>query len=605
MNQDKPSVMPPVPPFVTFVTSAVPMVFDNSMSYYEALCALWKWLQDDVIDVINNNATVTNEYIDLTNEYTAKFIELKNYVDTYFDNLDVQEEINNKLDAMVEDGTLQEIITTYIQSNVAWVFNTVADMKLAENLVNGSYAQTLGFYAVDDGGGGIYKISDSGTANEMNVIAVGDLYATLVTNEANPLQFGAYGDNTNDDTAALQACANYAETKGLTFHVPNKTFLTDTITVNNVKIVNIEGTISLSSALQTLNVYENVNGATPKIYINKVTTGIIVMKGLNSADVEVQNAVELDLIADNTTGHNFIGYTKFKLGFVRILKLQDDGTSTKWINENYFEGGRFQEVTIGDGSSAYPHSQNVFMKPMCENVTWNFIKGNGNRVIKGRFEGTCVVNFSADVFGNTVEKDYAGTLQAYYYPRLIGVEIDPNITVNDLSDGQNYVITNSDLIEDKVISLNILNNPANVATDGFNLKPGKYVIFYTSEKVPLPDNVFCIFVKSDQSGYFFRIRCYDATGTQVSSIDTPLVKNSPVISKTSSWQYGNGVTTRDNYWGIIVPNNPDVKMIDVTLYTPNTNEAADYEFGYVDLYVTSYSEIPDVVKKGLGTQASA
>ena len=67
----------PVPPFVRFVASAVPMVFDNSLSYYEALCALWKWLQDDVIDVINNNATVTEHYIELDEETRQLFIELK------------------------------------------------------------------------------------------------------------------------------------------------------------------------------------------------------------------------------------------------------------------------------------------------------------------------------------------------------------------------------------------------------------------------------------------------------------------------------------------------------------------------------------------------
>lgn len=98
----------PVPPFVRFVASAVPMVFDNSLSYYEALCALWKWLQDDVIDVINNNANVTDQYITLTNE-------LKEFVEIYFDNLDVQEEINNKLDDMVRDGTFQAILNTYVE----------------------------------------------------------------------------------------------------------------------------------------------------------------------------------------------------------------------------------------------------------------------------------------------------------------------------------------------------------------------------------------------------------------------------------------------------------------------------------------------------------
>ena len=98
---------PNVPPFVTFVTSTVPMVFDNSLSYYEALSALWKWLQDDVVDVINNNATVTEDYINLTNE-------LKSFVENYFDNLDVQAEINNKLDEMAEDGSLTRIIKDYV-----------------------------------------------------------------------------------------------------------------------------------------------------------------------------------------------------------------------------------------------------------------------------------------------------------------------------------------------------------------------------------------------------------------------------------------------------------------------------------------------------------
>lgn len=47
-------------------------------------------------------------------EYIAKFVELKDFVDTYFDNLDVQEEINNKLDAMVESGEFQELVGEYL-----------------------------------------------------------------------------------------------------------------------------------------------------------------------------------------------------------------------------------------------------------------------------------------------------------------------------------------------------------------------------------------------------------------------------------------------------------------------------------------------------------
>ena len=46
-------------------------------------------------------------------EYINKFNELHDYVHDYFDNLDVQEEINNKLDDMAEDGTLQGLFTGY------------------------------------------------------------------------------------------------------------------------------------------------------------------------------------------------------------------------------------------------------------------------------------------------------------------------------------------------------------------------------------------------------------------------------------------------------------------------------------------------------------
>lgn len=237
---------PNVPPFVTFVTSAVPMVFDNSMSYYEALCALWKWMQDDVVNVINNNAAVTENYIDLTNEYTAKFIELKNYVDNYFDNLDVQEEINNKLDQMAEDGTLEEIMADYLEAKVAWTFDTVAEMKASENLVNGSYARTLGYHTINDGGGAIYKITNTGTANEEDVIAVGSLFANLISPVyATAQMFGIKSDGITDCTSLISDFLNYCMANNKKAYFPEGTYLLspETITVSMLtgKSLTIEG----------------------------------------------------------------------------------------------------------------------------------------------------------------------------------------------------------------------------------------------------------------------------------------------------------------------------------------------------------------------------
>lgn len=95
--------------FTNYIFKAIPLAFDESMSYYETLCALLNYLKNTIIPTVNNNADATSE---LQNLYT----ELKNYVDTYFDNLDVQEEINNKLDEMTESGELERIIIKYFQN---------------------------------------------------------------------------------------------------------------------------------------------------------------------------------------------------------------------------------------------------------------------------------------------------------------------------------------------------------------------------------------------------------------------------------------------------------------------------------------------------------
>ena len=45
---------------------------------------------------------------------------------------EVQEEVNNKLDEMAENGDLQEIIEAYLDSAAVWGFDTVADMQSAK-----------------------------------------------------------------------------------------------------------------------------------------------------------------------------------------------------------------------------------------------------------------------------------------------------------------------------------------------------------------------------------------------------------------------------------------------------------------------------------------
>ena len=135
MNDDNIQKAQNVPPFVRYVASTIPMVFDNSLSYYEALGALAKSLQDTV-DVINNNATVTEEYIQLTKD-------MQEYMDHYFDNLDVQEEINNKLDEMATDGSLGVVMSAYLQPYVDAVNNRVVSVEQDVTELKASYGTPL------------------------------------------------------------------------------------------------------------------------------------------------------------------------------------------------------------------------------------------------------------------------------------------------------------------------------------------------------------------------------------------------------------------------------------------------------------------------------
>ena len=114
-----------------------------------------------VVEYLNKIITSQNEVISLSNDLQDAFIQLQTYVNTYFDNLDVQEEINNKLDEMAEDGTLENIISRYI--NVIPVGNTInlrrigRKINFGTNPESGSY-DSDGASAMMQGG---VKISDS------------------------------------------------------------------------------------------------------------------------------------------------------------------------------------------------------------------------------------------------------------------------------------------------------------------------------------------------------------------------------------------------------------------------------------------------------------
>lgn len=564
-------------PFKLCVLQNFPFIeadFD-ALTNYQLLCK--------VVEFLNKTIDSQNEVIEEFGLLHNAFLELKNYVEDYLKN-HLKEDVDAKLDEMAEDGTLETIISKYIDNNLKRIYNSLELLKQAD-LSENIKVQTLGYYSINDGGGANYIIRNTTPSGYYETLDNGKFAELIIyKNEINVLTFGVKGDGTTNDTQNIQKSSNYATSKGYNLYFPNKTYLTDTITIENVKNLTIDGEIKLTTDQESINVFENVNGSTAKIFINKVTIGNIIMKGLNSADVTIQNAYKLILLADNTPGHNFIGYTKFNLGYIRTLELNDDGTQSKWINENLFLGGRFQNLTIGGGNSVYPHQNNLFLKPMCENTKITFNTGIGNRIIDARLEGNSTeITFAEDTYANVITSNFAQTLQGYLNPKYFN-----NLTVNDASLGKNKVISNEDKTEHKVLSLNAFYNPKNITVENDALKPGGNIRIYESGLLELPKSIIQLYLNTDNKNLYWRIECYNENREKL-NYNPNLLINSPVLSYASDGTYGNVTFNRNTYWAIFDPTNTDVKYIKVSLSTPAnaTNEL----YKNIEMFLSYYGKL--------------
>lgn len=89
-------------PFRFWCQKVLPLVYDDSLSYYELLCKAVDYLNKTMEDVDTLEGDVTNLH--------KAYEQLQDYVNNYFNTLDVQEEINNKLDLMANNGTLNILL---------------------------------------------------------------------------------------------------------------------------------------------------------------------------------------------------------------------------------------------------------------------------------------------------------------------------------------------------------------------------------------------------------------------------------------------------------------------------------------------------------------
>ena len=202
-------------PFKRFCMSIgeLPTSYLETMTYYEMLVWLTKYLGEQVVPTVNNNSEVVEE--------------LQNYVANYFDNLDVQDEINNKLDEMAQDGTLASIIVNYATINQFPALKErptifVGDSYLYASTNYGDIYKTLvglpdssyyrfasngaGFVATGTGGKTFLQVLQDNISNVTDKTAIKQIIVGSGINDAQ------YSSTINDMNNAISSFLAYCKT---------------------------------------------------------------------------------------------------------------------------------------------------------------------------------------------------------------------------------------------------------------------------------------------------------------------------------------------------------------------------------------------------------
>ena len=275
-----------------------------------------------------------------------------------------------------------------------------------EEIINGGDA-----FVVDP------TLSLSGAAADAKV--TGDKLA-LLSIYVTPQMFGAIGDGTTDDTAAIQTMFDEVAGVGKVYFPVGNYMTTAPLVVEQVPDIEMDGVIMSNHAGAGLDLGTDTStiiDKTIKIKIKKKGTkheaGSIGLLLHSSA----RNTFYLDTVTNFetnvkllSTGGKGIWFNTFHLNNLNSAKygLYLDGSNDGWINDNLFIGGSISVDSDSTGITINHGGSNVFLKQGIEGAGTcvHIIYGSKNSFLKSRCEGATYGLVVDDGKDNVMQSNY-------------------------------------------------------------------------------------------------------------------------------------------------------------------------------------------------------
>jgi len=457
-------------PFQIFMKNNFPFI-ENTFMELDNYCLLAKVTEylNNIID--NENKVESN----VTALYNA-FVELNNYVSNYFDNLDVQEEINNKLDDMVKNGELQALLNNLFNNYVSLLNQEIYNRELQDsNLQNqinsissgspaGVYSTVSDLETDDPDHDKIYVVTADGKWYYYNTsssewVAGGTYQATSLGDNVSLLNIDSDFKNqiktsiptyTVTEGYAVTTSLNKTANESYTYTSPIHLNYKDKIKfygrgnsgVSSITLCDINGNLqrSLASYITTsaeyvsftaqMDCYVVLCSRTTNQYENVIITNNILSNNqFNELFEDKISFINNQLIMDSTSFNNDNFTEDYYVNTINgSLSWVEESASAKFYASNFIEIHKNSTIILKSTYTLFPVPSNPV--GICfYDINYNFIEGvrygNYDSIIEKKVENAKYIRF-------TVAKNMIANKFWLYYKNISDL-IENNSTYIDNS----------------------------------------------------------------------------------------------------------------------------------------------------------------------------